>query len=113
MVSCAVLAGEPVLAGEHLRTASPETGRITAGEIETYAKATSLVRSIRNDLANRVQRANTPQQAAMLVQAADSAMAWVVENEGLSLDRYNEISRAARADPELRGRILAIMGDQR
>jgi hypothetical protein len=89
--------------------AEPNAERITSGEIETYARASFLVRSIRNDLAKRMPSAYTPQQAAMLVDAANSAMAWVVENEGLSLDRYNEIARAARASPDLRRRILEIM----
>jgi len=113
IVLCAALAAAPVFATERSRAAPPDTEEITRGEIETYARATSLVRSIRSELASRVQGVNNPQQVAMLVEAANSAMVWVVEEEGLSLERYNEISRAARANPELRSRIFEVMGEQR
>jgi hypothetical protein len=91
----------------------PAAGNVSPTEIRTFANATKKVEVIRKEFqAQMEEAANNPQQLAQLEEQADNQMVQAVEAEGLSVDRYNEISRAANADPALRDHIINLVREQ-
>jgi hypothetical protein len=90
----------------------PAAGNVSPTEIRTFANATKKVEVIRKEFQAQMEAANNPQQLAQLEEQADDQMVQAVEAEGLSVDRYNEISRAANADPALRDHIINLVREQ-
>jgi hypothetical protein len=99
-------------AGGTMRDKPPAAESVSTDEIATYARATTKVQFIRRDFEVQKRSANSPQQVAQLTEVANNQMVEAVETEGLTVERFNEISEAADADPELRGRILDQIGKQ-
>jgi hypothetical protein len=95
-----------------MRDKPPAAESVSTDEIATYARATTKVQFIRRDFEVQKRSANSPQQVAQLTEVANNQMVEAVETEGLTVERFNEISEAADADPELRGRILDQIGKQ-
>ena len=69
----------------------------TDAELLTFAQVVGQLREIAGDGGANA----TPEQQAQ--------MAAVVQNSGLNIQRFNEISVAVSADTELQGRIMALL----
>lgn len=81
-------------------------------EIETYADATLEVQEIGAKWEPRLleaQQAQQPEQLEQLQREAEEEMVDAVQSAGLSVEQYNEITRMAQVDQNLRDRILGQM----
>ena len=85
----------------------PATKPVTAMELASFARAAREVFRIRQVYAPKVQAAGSEMNARDFIVAAERDMGNAIRHEGLTVERYNEILRAAQRDPALAGRIQA------
>lgn len=106
------IAAPQVAQAKEMERSKPAAESVSNDEIATYARATAKVQTIRRDFEVQKRSVANPQQIAQLAETANNQMVEAVETEGLSVDRFNEISEAADSDPQLRTRILDQIGKQ-
>jgi hypothetical protein len=84
---------------------------ISDKEIETFAAAATEVRQLNKQWAPKVEEAakKSPEAEKQVRNQALQEMAQAVERKGMSVDRYEEIFTVARADPEVRRKIVEKM----
>ncbi|TVR83724.1 MAG: DUF4168 domain-containing protein [Rhodospirillales bacterium] len=70
-------------------------------ELRSYAAAAIEVQRINETFQPQLQAAETPEEVQAVREQATGQMVEAVEDEGLSVDRYNQIFQAAQADPEV------------
>jgi hypothetical protein len=77
-------------------------------EQKLAAAATALqqVAGLKRDYEQRLQSATSEPDKARIVQEANSALAKVVTDQGLSVDEYTAIMVIAQNDPQVREKIL-------
>jgi len=73
-------------------------------QLRAYAVAALQVNEVQQKWAPRLQRAE-PEQVPELQQEMQGELVEVVQGTGLSVQEYNEILNASKAQPELRGKI--------
>lgn len=74
---------------------------IAQEELEAFAAASLEVESLSQALQADVQQAQTPEEQETLQTEAMEEMAAAVNEEGLSVERYNQIYSVAQADPAI------------
>jgi ABC-type sugar transport system substrate-binding protein len=111
-LAVAAPASPAVAQAERPGAAQPPAKNVSPAEIRTFASATKKVEVIRREFQAQMEATDNPQQLAQLEEQADTEMVQAVEAEGLSVDRYNEISRAANADPALRDHIISLVREE-
>jgi len=74
---------------------------ITDQELKSFAVAALEVKKINDSYRPRYQSAETPAAKEQVQREATEKMSSVVEEKGLSVDKYNQIVRVAQADPEV------------
>lgn len=102
----AMAAGEPNPSqqqGEALE-ASPDDG-----ELSNFVAAFLRLIGVQHGYMMMLQDEQDPQRLESIKRNALDDMTAAVEQDGLSVDRYNEIALAVREDPDLQGRIEAIL----
>lgn len=82
---------------------------VSAKELERFARAAREVFRIRQAYAPKVQAAGSEMNARDFIVAAEREMGNAIRHEGLTVERYNEILRAAQRDPALAGRIQSLV----
>lgn len=90
-----------------------QTGQAAANvdeaSLNKFKHAYAEVNSVRASFAGKLEDVEDPQEAQKLQQQAQEYMVSAVEDSGLSVKEYNQISAAIQQNPELRQKIL---GDQ-
>jgi len=82
-------------------------------KLESFASAVLAVNAIVEKWQPQIQAAASDEQAqTMAGEANDEMRAAVDGTEGITVEEYQEIAQAAQADPELMGRLDAIMGEK-
>ncbi|MEX1032251.1 MAG: DUF4168 domain-containing protein [Cellvibrionaceae bacterium] len=79
--------------------------------VEQFAAAYSSVQSIQEEFTERLQEADDREQAQSLQQEAQQQMLSTVEENGLSVQQYNEMIARMDQDPELRQRVFDLVAD--
>lgn len=74
---------------------------LTEQTVDTFVDAFVAVQEIRHDFAERLQEAADETQAQAMQQEAQEEMMRAVEEEGMSVQEYNEVAMALQQDPEL------------
>lgn len=74
-------------------------------ELKTFASAVAEVRSIGQTYQPQLEAAETKADKQAVRREATQQMAAAIKEEGITIERYKEITRAARADPELARKI--------
>jgi len=82
---------------------------VSAKELEGFARAAREVFRIRQAYAPKVQAAGSEMNARDFIVAAEREMGNAIRHEGLTVERYNEILRAAQRDPALAARIQSLV----
>lgn len=82
---------------------------VDEASLNKFRNAYTKVTSIRESFAGKLENVENPQEAQELQQQAQEYMVSAVEESGLSVEEYNEISAAIHQYPELRQKAL---GDQ-
>lgn len=79
--------------------------------MQSYAVAALQVQEIRQSYAAKLQGAS-PQEQQSLQQEAMGKMSEAVQNKGLDVATYNQITQAAQQDPSLANQIQGYMKAQ-
>lgn len=78
-------------------------------QLESFVVAALAVDELIREWNPRIQAAENEEQAAQLREEANAALLETIsETEGMTVEDYQEIGRAAQADPELAARINEI-----
>jgi hypothetical protein len=71
------------------------------GELKSYASAMLQVQRLNQAYQPQIRAATTPEKQQQVQQQALQQMAAAVRAEGLSVEKYNEISRAMQGNPQV------------
>jgi hypothetical protein len=82
-------------------------------QLKSFASAALQVQELHAKWQTQMQAADSAEKAQKLQAQANSEMVSAVENEGLTVETYNTIATAARANPELANRIAELMKQAR
>jgi hypothetical protein len=82
-------------------------------QLESFASATLQVQEVRAKWQTQMQTADSAEKAQALQAQANNEMVSAVEDEGLTVETYNAIATAARANPDLANRITELMQQAR
>ncbi len=85
----------------------------TDEELRTFASAALEVREIGAEWQPKITEAGSEEQAAEIQTQARDEMVEAVEQKGLSVERYNEITQQVRSNPELAEKVTAYMQEAR
>lgn len=90
---------------------APLARQVTDKEIDDFAAAATEIREINKQWAPKVDEASKqgPEAEQKVRDQALMEMAQAVERKGMSVDRYQEIFTVARADPDIRRKIVERM----
>jgi hypothetical protein len=100
-LACALAASGPVWA-----QAQPE---FSDQQLESFVVAAIAVDEVIREWNPRIQAAQDDAQAAQLREQANAELVEVItQTEGITIEEYQEIGRAAQADPDLAARINEI-----
>ena len=78
-------------------------------DLQKFVDVQSGLQNVRKVYAGKLKNVKDPQKARQLQQEASRSMTQVLKNEGISVDTYTKIARAARSDKGLRQRIIKMM----
>jgi hypothetical protein len=78
-------------------------------ELKSFAVALLSVRSINEDMLEKVARAKTPEEETIARSEARQEMVRTVQEKGLSVSKYNRISMEVRTNPELADKVMQYM----
>lgn len=90
-------------------TVEPAMKPVSDKELQRFARAAREVFRIRQAYAPKVQAASSEMNARDFIVAAEREMGNAIRHESLTVERYNEILRAAQRDSALAGRIQALV----
>jgi len=80
---------------------------ITPREIDQFAGAARKVRSIDASAQQKLDSAPSDDEKAIVRERADREMRWAIENQGMTVSRYQEIFVAMQSDPRLADAVSA------
>ncbi|MQA64691.1 MAG: DUF4168 domain-containing protein [Alphaproteobacteria bacterium] len=109
------LAGTPMLSVQVQAQSAPENtapGNVPAyedQELKAYVTAAVQVAQISRDYTPKIQGAQSVEEKKKIQQEATGKMTQAVKNEGLSVEKYNEIYTAASMDPKLAQRLNGML----
>jgi hypothetical protein len=69
--------------------------------LQTFAAIAIEVQRISDDYQSRFSAAGTAEERQRIQQEATSEMTKAVEDNGMTVDQYNEVARVAQSDPEV------------
>lgn len=87
-------------AGQH--RPSDQGQVVSDGELENFARAYKKINDIRADYEARLRQVQDPQRAQELQQQAQIEMVRALEEEGLTVEKYNAMFVAVQNNEELR-----------
>lgn len=79
------------------------------GELSTFVAAFVRLIGVQHGYMVLMQDEQDPSRLEEMKRDAVTDMTAAVERDGLSVDRYNQIALAVRDDPDLQGRVEAIL----
>lgn len=79
------------------------------GELTSFVTAFVRLIGVQHGYMVLMQNEQDPSQLEAIKQNAMEDMTAAVEQDGLSVDRYNQIALAVREDPQLQGRVETIL----
>lgn len=89
--------------------AQTEVAPVTDQEIETFVDATIEIQTIIQQWQPKLEAAQDKETAQSINTEMQAELVAAVKDEGMSPQRYNEINILAARDPELAGRIEAVI----
>lgn len=98
--------------GEAMQGQGQVQTQVSDEEATSFANAFNAVRGIQEQYSQEVQGVQDESQIKELQQKYTDKMIKQVEDNGLSVDRYNEIAQAMQRDEELRQKIEKKMEAQ-
>lgn len=86
--------------------AAQSTPQFTGEQISSFATAMTNISQISERYQPRIDGAGSPDEAKALQQEAQAQMIKTIEEQGISVDEYNQIAAAARIDRDVYDRIM-------
>ena len=77
-------------------------------QLQRFASASQKVSGVVDEYRPKVESAKTDEAKQKLVKEADEKMVQLVRADGLTVDRFNGISRAVQQDPQLQQRVSKL-----
>jgi len=84
---------------------APPAQSFSDTELRAYADATVRLQEINQEYVKRLEDAPDTEAEQQIRQEGQREMAEAVEESGLSVERFSEISRTVREDPEVRSKV--------
>lgn len=81
-------------------------------ELQNYVLAMQDVSEIGQEKEPEIANAESEEEAQEIWQDAQEEMAAAVEERGLTVEKYNEITQAAQTDPELASKLNSMVESQ-
>lgn len=101
-----------------MASAQSKTGEapdsVTTDELEKVAETLAEVRKVRKKYRKKIQNAKSPKKARTYRRQMVLQVDWTIEEvDGISVKRYEEITRAAEGDKKLRQKLLTLTKQQK
>lgn len=77
----------------------------TETQLDSFAETVVAVNPLIMDWNQKIQQAESEEQAKSLAEEAKAEVVSTIEDGGLTVETYNQIAQAAQNDPELRKQI--------
>lgn len=100
----------PIMAQEAMPGQAPDT-QVTNTELMQFADAMQAVNDIRDQYSQRIEGAQSQDQAQQLQQEAGQRMTIAVQESGMTVDQYNDIAVALQGNPQLMQRLEQLIMD--
>lgn len=88
-------------------------GAVAEQELRSYARASIGLREVQEEWGPRIRSAGTAAEQDALRQQANEAMVEAVQDEGLTVQQFNDIYQATQADERLRERVAELLAELR
>jgi predicted Zn-dependent peptidase len=112
LLSIAVLLITPMASAQSQTDEGSET--FATEELEKVAETLAEVREVRKKYRRKIQRAKSPDQARTYRRKMVLQVDWTIEEiNGITVKRYEEITRAAENDSELKQKLMALTKQQK
>ena len=82
-------------------------------QLRNFAKVYVQVEKIRQEYEPRAKEATGPEEGKQIQQEAQSKFQQVLTKEGLTEESYTKIFEVARADQDVRKKILQMIGEEK
>jgi len=105
----AIAGAGPAAAQQGQGQAQGQSPSFTDGEVESFANAVQAIQEIRSQYQPQIQNAENKQEATAVQKKAQKEMIGAIQDEGLSIKKYTQISRAIPNNPQLVKRIQEHM----
>jgi len=112
--TAAGLAWMPAASAQTMQQQSPpqqqmQQQNFSDADLKSYAAAAGQVQQISNDYLPQIQSAETPQAQQAARAEATQKMVQAIEQQGLSVEQYNQITSVVRVDPETAQKVTEYM----
>ena len=92
---------------------APKPQELDEKQLRSFAKVYVQVEKIRQEYEPRAKEASGPEEGKQIQQEAQSKFQQVLTKEGLSEESYTKIFEVARADQDVRKKILQMIGEEK
>ena len=92
---------------------APKPQELDEKQLRSFAKVYVQVEKIRQEYEPRAKEASGPEEGKQIQQEAQSKFQQVLTKEGLSEESYVQIFEVARADQDVRKKILQMIGEEK
>ena len=92
---------------------APKPQELDEKQLRSFAKVYVQVEKIRQEYEPRAKEASGPEEGKQIQQEAQSKFQQVLTKEGLSEESYTKIFEVARADQDVRKKILQMVGKEK
>ena len=92
---------------------APKPQELDEKQLRSFAKVYVQVEKIRQEYEPRAKEASGPEEGKQIQQEAQSKFQQVLTKEGLSEENYTKIFEVARADQDVRKKILQMIGEEK
>lgn len=116
-LAAAVLPGQAAraLPGDHLNLAqaqdAAEVGGYSQQTLEAYATAVLKVQEVDSAWQPKISQAESAEEIETLTRQATDEMVGEIEAQGLSVQEYNDITKAAEQDKQLYDHIITLLAE--
>jgi flagellar motor protein MotB len=92
---------------------APKQQELDEKQLRSFAKVYVQVEKIRQEYEPRAKEATGPEEGKQIQQEAQSKFQQVLTKEGLTEESYTKIFEVARADQDVRKKILQMIGEEK
>ncbi len=89
-----------------------EAPEVSESQINAFVEAYIAVNEVREEYTARLQEAEDQEQAQELQQEANEAMTAAIEDNGMSIEEYQEVAMAVNADADVREQVTTMLEER-